>query len=189
MKVDLLKQSSPQGLRRPRFSFFRFTCQTARDRAGPSLRRAGEPSKLPASDEHRKLWSPNISEVLHRRDIAPRADDAPYGFYIVLRRVGCQHLINPKSAATKSLPRSSLIAARRSFPRREPVYSPHGGRPKGRVAGKAEKDGKHVREPGHAALRPHSSAVLWVLVGGVNSGVVCARVASSVTRPALPEIG
>ena len=35
--------------------------------------------------------SPNISEVLHRRDIAPRADDAPYGFYIVLWRVGCQH--------------------------------------------------------------------------------------------------
>ena len=25
----------PQGLRRPRFSFFRFTCQTARDQGGP----------------------------------------------------------------------------------------------------------------------------------------------------------
>jgi hypothetical protein len=25
----------PQGLRRPRFSFFRFTCQTARDRMAP----------------------------------------------------------------------------------------------------------------------------------------------------------
>jgi hypothetical protein len=117
--------------------------------------------------------SPNISEVLRRRDIAPRADDAPYGFYIVLRRVGCQHLIIPKPAATKSPPRSSLMAARRSSPRREPVYSLHGGRPKGADAGKAEKDGKdgkHARGPGHAALRPHSSAVLWVLVGGVSSG-------------------
>ena len=36
-KVDLRtsQQSSPQGLRRPRFSFFRFTCQTARNHDGP----------------------------------------------------------------------------------------------------------------------------------------------------------
>jgi hypothetical protein len=27
----------PQGLRRPRFSFFIFTCQTARDPRGPNL--------------------------------------------------------------------------------------------------------------------------------------------------------
>jgi len=29
--------SGPQGLRRPRFSFFRFTCQTTRDPEGPRL--------------------------------------------------------------------------------------------------------------------------------------------------------
>ena len=66
------QQSSPQGLRRPRFSFFRFTCQTARDLRSPPLRRTGEPSKLHTSDRDRKLGSPNISEVLRRRDIAPR---------------------------------------------------------------------------------------------------------------------
>ena len=140
--------------------------------------------------------SPNISEVLHRRDIAPRADDAPYGFYIVSRRVGCQHLINPESAATEPPPWPKPMAVRRSSPRRRPVYSRGGGRPKGArylegggKRGKSRKDRKRVRGAAHAALRPHSSAVLWVLVGGVSSGVVCARVASSVIRPAVPEIG
>jgi len=37
--------SGPQGLRRPRFSFFLFTCQTARDHGGPTSRLAGRPSK------------------------------------------------------------------------------------------------------------------------------------------------
>ena len=49
-------------------------------KAVPLNRQAGEPSKLHASDEDRKLGSPNISEVLRRRDIAPKADGAPYGF-------------------------------------------------------------------------------------------------------------
>jgi hypothetical protein len=31
-----VRGSGPQGLRRPRFSFFRFTCQTARNLAAPS---------------------------------------------------------------------------------------------------------------------------------------------------------
>src|SRR4029453_13519876 len=44
----------PQGLRRPRFSFFRFTCQTARDQGGPALRSTGEPSKPRASDRDRE---------------------------------------------------------------------------------------------------------------------------------------
>jgi hypothetical protein len=42
----------PQGLRRPRFSFFRFTCQTARDRVAP-LSRSRERSKFLASDRNR----------------------------------------------------------------------------------------------------------------------------------------
>jgi len=49
-----VEERSPQGLRRPRFSFFRFTCQTARDRGGPALRWTGGPSKLMASDGDRK---------------------------------------------------------------------------------------------------------------------------------------
>src|SRR5262249_9542105 len=43
----------PQGLRRPRFSFFRFTCQTARDRVAPLSRTPGEvevPCFRPKSD-------------------------------------------------------------------------------------------------------------------------------------------
>jgi hypothetical protein len=42
----------PQGLRRPRFSFFRFTCQTARDRVAP-LSRSRERSKFLQSDRDR----------------------------------------------------------------------------------------------------------------------------------------
>jgi hypothetical protein len=129
--------------------------------------------------------SPNISEVLHRRDIAPRADDAPYGFYIVLRRVGCQHQSRDPQSQNRRPDRA--CSRRRESPLRgEPAYWVHGGGQKVRKAGKDRKD---VWDPGHAALRPHSSAVLWVLVGGVSSGVVCARIASSVIRPALPEIG
>ena len=58
----------------------------------PLNRQAGEPSKLHASDEDRKLWSPNISEVLRRRDIAPKGGRRAVSVYIVLPRVGCQHL-------------------------------------------------------------------------------------------------
>ena len=42
----------PQGLRRPRFSFFRFTCQTARDRVAP-LSQGRERSKFLRSDRNR----------------------------------------------------------------------------------------------------------------------------------------
>jgi hypothetical protein len=45
MRLPPWRDNGPQGLRRPRFSFFRFTCQTARDRGGPTLRKPGEPSK------------------------------------------------------------------------------------------------------------------------------------------------
>jgi hypothetical protein len=135
--------------------------------------------------------SPNISEVLRRRDIAPRADDAPYGFYIVLRRVGCQHLI-PKPAARKSPPRSSLMATRRSSPRREPVYSLHGGRPKGAESGESGESGE--RRETFAGARPRRTAATFLgrslgSGGRCQFGGLCARVASSVTRPALPEIG
>ncbi|MBR0684871.1 hypothetical protein KUL72_34680 [Bradyrhizobium arachidis] len=36
-KAEAFQKRDPQGLRRPRFSFFIFTCQTARDRGGPNL--------------------------------------------------------------------------------------------------------------------------------------------------------
>src|SRR6516165_4719121 len=47
------REDGPQGLRRPRFSFFRFTCQTAQDRPGPlSLK---ESRRSPRFRDHRKL--------------------------------------------------------------------------------------------------------------------------------------
>ena len=36
-KAEAFQERDPQGLRRPRFSFFIFTCQTARDRWDPTL--------------------------------------------------------------------------------------------------------------------------------------------------------
>ena len=40
-----------QGLRRPRFSFFIFTCQTARDQEAPTFQRGRVPTPLPTMDE------------------------------------------------------------------------------------------------------------------------------------------
>jgi hypothetical protein len=41
----------PQGLRRPRFSFFIFTCQTARDQEAPTFQSGRVPTPLPATNE------------------------------------------------------------------------------------------------------------------------------------------
>src|SRR5258708_14890816 len=93
-KVELhtSQQSGPQGLRRPRFSFFRFTCQTARNHDDSTLRHAGEPSKLHASDQDRKLGHRISVRCFAGATSRRKADGAPYGVYIVLRRVGCPHL-------------------------------------------------------------------------------------------------
>ena len=66
----------PQGLRRPRFSFFRFTCQTARRSwrsPSPVDRRAAE-AQVP---DQGRTTGHTISEELQRRAIAPIADGAP----------------------------------------------------------------------------------------------------------------
>src|ERR1700680_2490288 len=115
MKVDprTSQQSSPQGLRRPRFSFFRFTCQTARDRDGPTRRQAGEPSKFQASDPDRTLGSPNISEVLRRRDIAPRGGQrAVWGLYSL-------------AAGGLSTPKTESRGQKKT-----PFFLPHSGPPR-----------------------------------------------------------
>jgi hypothetical protein len=73
--------SGPQGLRRPRFSFFRFTCQTARRSwrsPSPVNRRAAEAHDFRPRSE---VWH-TIGEELRRRVIAPKADGAPlWGLY------------------------------------------------------------------------------------------------------------
>src|SRR5262249_9344268 len=69
----------PQGLRRPRFSFFRFTCQTARDRVAPLSQRR-ERSKFLASDRNRTPGpriEARIGEELRGRAETPEANRAP----------------------------------------------------------------------------------------------------------------
>jgi hypothetical protein len=51
----------------------------------------------------------------------------------------------------------------------------------------SQEAGKRRPAWGYAALRPHSSAVLGGSGGRCQFGGICARVASSMTRPALPE--
>jgi hypothetical protein len=69
----------PQGLRRPRFSFFRFTCQTARQALRPPLLNKPKPIAEPTKHDPRRLLGglvPHISEDLqarHRADSGRRA--------------------------------------------------------------------------------------------------------------------
>jgi hypothetical protein len=84
-----IRRSGPQGPRRPRFSFFRFTCQTARDQGGPLPESLGEPSK-PKPPTEIGGWSPSISEELRRRVIAPRRRRTVWP-YIGPPAEGCQH--------------------------------------------------------------------------------------------------
>ena len=115
------QQGSPQGLRRPRFSFFRFTCQTAQDLTAPL---SGKPESRRSA-----TLSIRIESLGHRISVRcfsgaksrREADGAPYDGYIVFRRVGCQHL-SPKI----EVPKSRL--------RWEPVPAAWPPRPSGRGA-------------------------------------------------------
>jgi hypothetical protein len=152
----------------------------------PLARQAGEPSKLHASDQDRKLGSPNISEVLRRRDIAPKADGAPYGVYIVLWRVGCQHLKAdslPDLAGVPQPQNRRFIRAcsrlRRGPYRGFSIVSTAGGTPAG----------KHC-----AGVRSRRTAATFLgrscrSGGRCQFGGICARVMRTLIRPALPEIG
>ena len=109
----------PQGPRRPRFSFFRFTCQTARDRGVPLSGSPREPSK-PKPPTEIGCWSPNISEELRRRAIAPRRRRTVFA-YIGRRRGDCQHpddgFLGNRSGG-RSIPPIDPISARCARPSR-----------------------------------------------------------------------
>src|SRR5690242_17455299 len=71
-----VRGSGPQGLRRPRFSFFRFTCQTARQPCGCLSLLGGEPAREPTKPIPRHLLGgcfPHISEELPTRQDAVSA--------------------------------------------------------------------------------------------------------------------
>src|ERR1700753_2057623 len=75
--------SGPQGLRRPRFSFFLFTCQTAGNRGGPTLRWDEGPSKLSPPAGAGCV----ITSSVRSFEGAPshrQADGTPLGRYIVV---------------------------------------------------------------------------------------------------------
>jgi len=89
--------------------------------AVPLSGQAGEPSKLHTSDRDRKLGSPNISEVLHRRDIVPRGGRRAVWVLYSLAPGGLSTLNAglftnpvPEPAATKPPLHSRLLAIRRS---------------------------------------------------------------------------
>jgi hypothetical protein len=82
-----VRGSGPQGLRRPRFSFFRFTCQTARNRDGsvvptpaPKGSGAGDARTSDMAIAHGRMIHRINSEGLRGRAIAPRggASKRPY---------------------------------------------------------------------------------------------------------------
>ena len=79
---NLSRGSGPQGPRRPRFSFFRFTFQTARD-SGESLSSVGRRAVEALSFRPRpEAFHRNISEVLRGRAFA-RSGGAPIpGLYV-----------------------------------------------------------------------------------------------------------
>jgi hypothetical protein len=158
----------------------------------PASRKAVEAPRFRCESGAR---SPNISEVLRRRDIAPRADDAPYDGYIVLCRVGCQHQ-SPESCRhpcpARFAPDRNGLAPRPGGRRRRAANlfwigldrdgpeSDQGNTRPGRI---------HV--PGQGARRTAATFLRRSLRSGgrCQFGGICARVSESMTRPASPEIG
>ena len=107
----------------------------------PVSRRAVEASGLRSGSE---AWSPNISEKLRRRAVAPRRQRAELNLY---RRSGRQ----------LSTPRRGENPPSRCNPATAIFLNDIGGL-------------ASVERPSHAALRPHSSVPLVGAVGGVTSG-------------------
>jgi len=87
------QRRSPQGLRRPRFSFFQFTCQTAREQAcSPTQWQAKGPSKHQSSRQQSEAlshWSVRSFEGASSRRQA--GGDAVCR-YIGFARGRCQHI-------------------------------------------------------------------------------------------------
>jgi hypothetical protein len=119
----LVRGSGPQGLRRPRFSFFLFTCQTARGPGGPRSpvnRRAVEAFR---PRQRSGASSPSPVRSFEGAPSRREADGAPYSA-IYSRRdpaMSTPKARNIASFALQRLPRnrSSATCGRRPFPCRE----------------------------------------------------------------------
>jgi hypothetical protein len=148
--------SGPQGLRRPRFSFFRFTCQTARNLAAPSPAGAGERSPLirHGRGEHKatafvagcSVTVQTVRGFATRHRSAAARQRAVYS----LSRLALSTPYDSKSALWINAPDRAIFPARTSAKT---------------TANTLPVPPCHLRS-GSAALRPHSSAVLYIVVSG-----------------------
>ena len=139
--------SGPQGLRRPRFSFFLFTCQTARDQAVPfrvSRKTVETPCLRPTIGSLVTI----ISVELRGRTLAPSSGRC--AVQPVYRLSG--PLVSTLAAAKKYRPHPRVRCKIYRICSR--AHQPHGG----------------WEWPADAPLGPHSSAVLTGKAGGVSSG-------------------
>jgi len=143
-EIAFRRGSGPQGLRRPRFSFFRFTCQTARKPGGFRSPVRREADEAEASD-HDRMLVPAISEELRRRAIAPVSGRRAVWTGLYGRR---HPIVNHQTDASEV----------------------HGGGRDCRTQAHFPVCGAAINPP-HAALGPHSSAVLCTpkSAGGVRS--------------------
>ena len=167
MKVDLRtsQQSSPQGLRRPRFSFFRFTCQTARDHDSPT---PGKP------ESRRSSTLPiRIGSLGHRISVRCFAGATS-------RRKRTARRMGLYSLAAGGL---STLKARTRVESRRPPKITHGAgpaapgralRPPGGYLGRRRPQANRRGNVGRRGDAPHCGHIpppfLVVLVGGVSSG-------------------
>ena len=146
-----VRGSGPQGLRRPRFSFFRFTCQTSRSLATPSPVTSEPPKPAhPTWPRAGRMIHRMNSEGLRGRVIAPRRRrvQRPYiGF-------GSRHCQPPASQNTYF---------ESTTPVRRPLCAAH--QPAGPDLSQTPANPAVKSDP-YAALRPHSSAVLAQFASG-----------------------
>jgi len=147
-----VRGSGPQGLRRPRFSFFRFTCQTPRNLAAPppANARAAETPRIRHGHKIMAGCSFTVnSEGLRRRAIAPKRA-ARRRVYIGFGRRHCQrpHRQNARCEFVDEAAIFTASAAARQSP------------------GAVQRLAAMSFGAACAALRPHSSAVLCTIVSG-----------------------
>ena len=91
-KLSRFEDCGPQGLRRPRFSFFRFTCQTARNRAVPPTSKPEGRRSLTLPIGNRKLGHRISVRCFAGASSRPKGGRRAERVYIGLRRALCQQI-------------------------------------------------------------------------------------------------
>ena len=170
-KLSRFEDCGPQGLRRPRFSFFRFTCQTARNRAVPPTSKPEGRRSLTLPIGNRKLGHRISVRCFAGASSRPKGGRRAKRVYIGLRRALCQQIHARKIAGFGS----AQCKARGG---RGPAASQR-ARGTGNCAG-----GGVTPYCGHIP-RPFFASWWEVSV----RGFICARVARVRGPSGVPEIG